>query len=98
MKQITRKNKMIRLIFKEGEDNDWPPVYATNFIAWFNEKIVDFIPIEYRSSAKIEIGCFEPEEGILESRICISYIRPANERQRLYELNQLAELKRKYEK
>ena len=43
------------VVFAQGQDDgEWPPTDATEFVAWFAEKIGE-IPREYAASTQIEI-------------------------------------------
>jgi len=101
----------IKIFDKEEYDGDWFPEKASEFMAWFNEKL-EQIPAEHRDAARIEIGSIASYEDSHYVTLEISYSRPdteeeiaANElhmayqaeRRRKSEMQLLADLKSKYE-
>lgn len=107
MKNIIR----ITVLDKERYDGDWPPEDAAGAIAWLSEKL-ESIPEAFRSTAKIEFDSVSSDEDSHYARIEITYSRPetdeeeavrlannrlAAEAQRSRELQQLEDLRRKYE-
>ena len=105
-----RKQKRVTLFNQEQYDGDWPPCNATEFVAWFAEKLGE-IPAEYRKAAIIDIGssaCYDCSTANIE----IYYDRHETddemtgreteelrrkEAQKAHELQTLAALKAKYE-
>jgi len=105
-----RKQKRVTVFDKEQYNGDWPPSNATEFVAWFAEKISE-IPVEYRETAQIDIdssSCYDSSFASIE----IFYDRPETDdemslreheelrkqrEQELRELQTLATLKKKYE-
>ncbi len=106
-----RKQKRVDVFNKEKYDGAWPPLGATEFVAWFARKLGE-IPSEYWASANIEIDSRSVCEGSSYASIEIYYVRPETdeemafreseelfikEAQKKRELRTLADLKAKYE-
>jgi hypothetical protein len=53
--------KRVTVFCGKEDDENWPPLKATDFIKWFSDKVSQ-IPAEYRESAKIGIYSFEQLE------------------------------------
>ncbi len=107
-----RKQKRVVVFDEEQYDGEWPPISATECVAWFTKKI-ETIPSEHRATATIEIDSVDSYEDTSYARIVISYDRPetddemmirekeelrCREEQEARELRTLAGLKAKYEK
>ena len=91
-------------------DSDWPSENINDFLTWINKKI-ELIPIQFREKASIEISG-ENRYQTDYAKIDIYYFRPETQKEKrkridldnrnielkkIYEMQILEELKRKYE-
>lgn len=105
-----RQQKQVVLFDEEQYGGGWPPRNATEYIAWFTEKL-ECIPAEYRATASIDIDSVSSYEDSHYARIQITYIRPETDEEvvireaqeqareaarKAFDLKQLAALKEKY--
>ena len=91
-------------------DSDWPGENINDFLTWINKKI-ESIPVQFRENASIEISG-ENRHQTNYAKIDIYYFRPETQEEerkridlnnrnielrKIYEVQLLEELKRKYE-